>query len=362
MHHWLEHRVKAHVFLCMLAYYVEHHTRNALAPILFADHQPEARERASIVAPAQPSPAAVEKCTKRRAADAPPVRVGWRCWPRCKRRPSAAADQRSGARAVCSIDVDMAVPPERLRKFRPEVVDWLVESITARSVLQSISVRRRGAGYELVAGLHRLEAARKCGHQTIRAEVYDDLGDDEAKLLQIDENLCRAELSPAERAAHLVERKRLYETLHPETGHGGDRRSAEARSSSHSENLKAFVEDTAAKTGKGRSTIAREAKRGADIREVKAHCAGEIVRRSPTRWLGADTFDFHCSIPLCPPASAAYSFERRCQAAARPFLVLSRTARRAGSSGRLPGDSRRPLSRLGAISEGESRGYSNHQL
>ena len=37
---------------------------------------------------------------------------------------------------------------------------------------------------------------------------------------------------------------------------------------------------------------------------VKAHCAGEIVRRSPTRWLGADTFDFHCSIPLCPPASA----------------------------------------------------------
>jgi hypothetical protein len=49
---------------------------------------------------------------------------------------------------------------------------------------------------------------------------------------------------------------------------------------------------------------------------VKAHCAGEIVRRSPTRWLGADTFDFHCSIPLCPPASAAYSFERRRQAAA----------------------------------------------
>ena len=56
VHHWLEHRVKAHVFLCMLAYYVEHHMRNALAPILFADHQPEARERASIVTPAQPSP------------------------------------------------------------------------------------------------------------------------------------------------------------------------------------------------------------------------------------------------------------------------------------------------------------------
>ena len=51
--------------------------RNALAPILFADHQPEARERASIVAPAQPSPAAVEKCTKRRAVDGTPI-MAWR--------------------------------------------------------------------------------------------------------------------------------------------------------------------------------------------------------------------------------------------------------------------------------------------
>ena len=76
VHHWLGHRVKAHVFLCMLAYYVEHHMRNALAPILFADHQPEARERASIVAPAQPSPAAVEKCTKRRTVDGTPI-MAW---------------------------------------------------------------------------------------------------------------------------------------------------------------------------------------------------------------------------------------------------------------------------------------------
>src|SRR6202795_722791 len=76
VHHWLEHRVKAHVFLCMLAYYVEHHMRNALAPILFADHQPEARERASIVAPTQPSPAAIEKCTKRRAVDGTPI-MAW---------------------------------------------------------------------------------------------------------------------------------------------------------------------------------------------------------------------------------------------------------------------------------------------
>jgi hypothetical protein len=74
--HWLDRRVKAHVFLCMLAYYVEHHMRSALAPILFADHQPHARERASIVRPAQPSPAAAAKIRKRQAADGTPI-MAW---------------------------------------------------------------------------------------------------------------------------------------------------------------------------------------------------------------------------------------------------------------------------------------------
>ena len=77
VHHWLVHRVKAHVFLCMLAYYVEHHMRTALAPILFTDHQPEARTRASVVRPAEPSPAAREKIAKRRTSDDLPI-MSWR--------------------------------------------------------------------------------------------------------------------------------------------------------------------------------------------------------------------------------------------------------------------------------------------
>jgi transposase len=39
MHHWRAARVTAHVFLCMLVYYVEYHMRIALAPILLAHHQ-----------------------------------------------------------------------------------------------------------------------------------------------------------------------------------------------------------------------------------------------------------------------------------------------------------------------------------
>jgi hypothetical protein len=77
VHHWLAARVRAHVFLCMLAFYVEHAMRRALAPMLFADHEPDQRTRASIVRPAEPSPAARAKRTQRAAADGTPV-MAWR--------------------------------------------------------------------------------------------------------------------------------------------------------------------------------------------------------------------------------------------------------------------------------------------
>ena len=53
-------RVRAHVLLCMLAYYLEWHMRSALAPVLFDDHDRAAGEqqRSSVVQPAQRSPAA----------------------------------------------------------------------------------------------------------------------------------------------------------------------------------------------------------------------------------------------------------------------------------------------------------------
>ncbi|SRR5579875_1268138 len=67
--HWTAPRVRAHVLLCMLAYYLEWHMRQALAPLLFDDHDPLGRDtqRRSPVAPAKPSQAArhkaICKCT-----------------------------------------------------------------------------------------------------------------------------------------------------------------------------------------------------------------------------------------------------------------------------------------------------------
>ena len=75
IHHHLVPRVRAHVFLCMLAYYVEWHMRQALAPILFDDDDKAAGEalRASIVAPAKRSPRAERKASTRRTEDGLPV-------------------------------------------------------------------------------------------------------------------------------------------------------------------------------------------------------------------------------------------------------------------------------------------------
>ena len=68
-------RVRAHVFLCMLAYYVEWHMRDALAPMLFDDDDPDTGEasRGSVVQPAQRSPRAKAKARTKRTADGQPV-------------------------------------------------------------------------------------------------------------------------------------------------------------------------------------------------------------------------------------------------------------------------------------------------
>ena len=73
--HRLAERVKAHVFLCMLAYYVEWHMRKALAPILFDDHEPgdAANSRPNMVAPAERSAAAKRKAKTKMTEDHLPV-------------------------------------------------------------------------------------------------------------------------------------------------------------------------------------------------------------------------------------------------------------------------------------------------
>jgi hypothetical protein len=77
VYHWTAPRVRAHVLLCMLAYYLEWHMRQSLAPLLFDDHDPIGREaqRTSPVAKAKPSTAAHEKAKSKQTDPAHGVRL-----------------------------------------------------------------------------------------------------------------------------------------------------------------------------------------------------------------------------------------------------------------------------------------------
>ncbi len=73
--HWTSNRIKSHVLLCMLAYYVEWHMKQALAPMLFEDDDRAAAEalRNSVVAPAKRSMSAMRKIRTGKTSEGLPV-------------------------------------------------------------------------------------------------------------------------------------------------------------------------------------------------------------------------------------------------------------------------------------------------
>jgi transposase len=93
IHHRTEERVRAHIFICLLAYYVEWHLRQALAPLLFDDETLASdRKQRDPVAPAEPSAAAKKKKVSRVTENGLPIHsfktlvaeMGTRCRHRCR--------------------------------------------------------------------------------------------------------------------------------------------------------------------------------------------------------------------------------------------------------------------------------------
>jgi ParB family transcriptional regulator, chromosome partitioning protein len=125
--------------------------------------------------------------------------------------------QMSGLVPVADIDAR-----NRLRPVSEAGVEALKASIGETGVMKdAIHVRRKKGGVlVLIAGAHRLEAARQLGWTEIEAKVWTDVSDDWSRLMEIDDNLAGAEMGPLDTAVFLAERKRVYERLHPETKQG----------------------------------------------------------------------------------------------------------------------------------------------
>jgi ParB family transcriptional regulator, chromosome partitioning protein len=98
--------------------------------------------------------------------------------------------------------------PSSVRPCNATAVVELSKSIAAIGLQSAPTVIERGGRYVLVAGRHRIEALRLLKHESVLVRVvdFDDL---EAKLWTIAENLHRAELTVAERAAQITEYARL---------------------------------------------------------------------------------------------------------------------------------------------------------
>ena len=73
IHHRLENRVRAHILLCMLSYYVEWHMREAWRELMFADEDQVAKKTRDPVAPAERSKAALDKVASKHLSDHSPV-------------------------------------------------------------------------------------------------------------------------------------------------------------------------------------------------------------------------------------------------------------------------------------------------
>lgn len=122
--------------------------------------------------------------------------------------------------AIPLADIDAA---DRLRPLDLAHVEGIAVSIEQVGQQSPIILRPESNRYRLVAGWHRLAAVERLGRVDVDA-VVKNLTAEEARLVEIDENLMRRELSALDRAIFLAERKAVYDLLYPETTKPGRRK------------------------------------------------------------------------------------------------------------------------------------------
>ena len=211
-----------------------------------------------------------------------------------RRNPAAAAAAASHLdpstarqRSTLPIGLEQIVIGPRLREVDEAVVERLAESMDRIGLQNPIQVRHNfgidpdtgdyerdldQGGFALVAGAHRIEAARRLGWGRIEALVLDDPSPDVLALVEVDENLARAELTPLHRGRFVARREELHKKLYPNTRHGGDRKSAEYREKIKTERFDldlsrspSFVEETADLTSMSKGTVERALRIGKRI-------------------------------------------------------------------------------------------------
>ncbi|MBM4333593.1 MAG: ParB/RepB/Spo0J family partition protein [Deltaproteobacteria bacterium] len=111
---------------------------------------------------------------------------------------------------VCGIEEIQPNPFQPRKVFNDEQLQELISSIKEKGILQPLIVRRKGNGYELIAGERRWRAAQKAGMKEVPV-VIKDVPEEEILELSLIENIQRENLNPIEEAEAF---KRLMDQFH----------------------------------------------------------------------------------------------------------------------------------------------------
>jgi tetratricopeptide (TPR) repeat protein len=149
------------------------------------------------------------------------------------------------------------IPEDRVRAINPKQIDELAEAIDRIGLLNPIIVKPCGGmGYRLISGLHRVKAFEKLGRDTIPAESRD-VSDDEARLIEITENLHRAELTYLEKAEH-VRVWQEYLEAHPKKGDENESTEVSAHNAQKPQGKISSVTNAGGRPTGGTSQLARD--------------------------------------------------------------------------------------------------------
>jgi ParB family chromosome partitioning protein len=179
---------------------------------------------------------------------------------------------------VINIPVSKLKLSKKRWKREKHDVDELAESMRRHGVLQPVIARKKNGKMYVVAGAHRLRAAKKAGLTEMPVAVID-VDDDEAAMRSIEENVKRYAPNKVERHDAIVLCKKLWEQKNGKPKRGGDRRSAKAKAKRRTKGApRTFEKDAAKKLGVSRTTINKSTNREEklDPKVLKAWRDGDI--------------------------------------------------------------------------------------
>jgi len=165
----------------------------------------------------------------------------------------------SGRRSVCESKVEALAESIKQIGLRTPITVRLVDGFVD---VDGVVVDGQPV---LVTGNHRLHAVRKLGWEKVECYIFDGDSDLDAELWEIDENLCRHELSATEQAEHKAKRKELWEAREQHRVSAQVEPKLSVRGRENEGRPEGFATETAKITGESKAKINRDVKRAHDV-------------------------------------------------------------------------------------------------